>query len=107
MRVAFWILINISETEHYLIVSGQGKFTVGVEEMEIQVESMPVLVTIPANVPHQTLNTGTEDLVWFYFFPETQSIGAMRYFYVGHGCIEIYGRQKESDRLELLEIENQ
>lgn len=88
-------------------MSGRGKFTVGTEELEIHIESVPVLVTIPANVPHQTINTGPEDLTWFYFFPETQSIGPMRYFYAGPGCIEVYGRKKESDQLELLEIENQ
>lgn len=90
-----------------MVVSGKGKFTVGSEEMEVQVDKIPTLITIPSNVPHQTINTGTYDLIWFYFFPETECIGPMRYFYPGDQCVEVYGRENANDQLKLIEIKNE
>ena len=77
------LLTLISETEHYLVTSGRGTFTIGAEEKDISISKVnycrvksqhevdnwtkfPVLITIPGNVPHQVHNPHDEDLIWYY-----------------------------------------
>ena len=48
-------------------------------------------------MPHQTFNPGTEDLIWYYFFPETVSCKEMRYFYPKGN---VYKRWPSNERLE-------
>ena len=104
------------ETEHYLIVSGHGRFTIGTEERDIVADQVwlyadncynnsfnkfPTLITIPGNVPHQTFNPGQVDLIWYYYFPEVDTLDNMRYFYpCGEARTEIYERFPSCERSE-------
>ena len=90
-----------AETEHYLIVSGHGRFTIGTEERDIVATNFPTLITIPGNVPHQTFNPGKEDLIWYYYFPEADSLDNMRYFYPCGARTEIYARFPSCERSEV------
>ena len=90
-----------AETEHYLIVSGHGRFTIGTEEKDIVATNFPTLITIPGNVPHQTFNPGKEDLIWYYYFPEADTLDNMRYFYPCGARTEIYARFPSCERSEI------
>ena len=90
-----------AETEHYLIVSGHGRFTIGTEEKDIVATNFLTLITIPGNVPHQTFNPGKEDLIWYYYFPEADTLDNMRYFYPCGARTEIYARFPSCERSEI------
>ena len=57
--------IHPDADEIYFVVSGKGKLLLGDEEYTVQ---KGMTVFIPANVTHQSFNTGDEDLVYYFIF---------------------------------------
>ena len=57
-----------------------------------QTTKLPVLITIPGNVPHYVHNNGEIDLIFHYYFPLIKSVVNMKYFYPNQNGVEIYGR---------------
>lgn len=51
--------------EIYFVVAGRGRLVLGDEAHAVR-EGMTVF--IPANVPHQSFNTGDDDLVYYFIF---------------------------------------
>jgi len=73
---------NYLETENYVMVSGRGEVTVGTETHEIDTSNGAVSINIPGNVPHQTWNPNPEPFIFFYFFPEGETLkNDIEYFY--------------------------
>lgn len=92
-------------------MSGHGRITIGSEEKDVHADKVsdldqhvyrivkfPILITIPGNVPHQTFNPGSTDLIWFYFFPETKCCEKMRYFYPNGKVYEQFPSTKKQER---------
>lgn len=57
--------IHPDADEIYFVVSGTGTLALGDEKYTV---SQGMTVFIPANVHHQSFNTGDEDLVYYYIF---------------------------------------
>ena len=57
--------VHPAEDEIYYVVSGEGKLVMGDEEYIVR---KGMTVFIPANVHHQSFNTGDEDLVYYFIF---------------------------------------
>jgi len=57
--------IHPDADEVYFVVSGTGKLVLGDEEFVVR---GGMTVFIPANVHHQSFNTGDEDLVYYFIF---------------------------------------
>ena len=57
--------IHSDADEIYYVVSGEGKLVLGDEEYTVR---QGMTVFIPANVTHQSFNTGDEDLVYYFIF---------------------------------------
>lgn len=57
--------IHPDAAEVYFVVSGEGRLTLGDEEFTV---SKGMTVYIPAGVVHQTVNTGDEELCYYFVF---------------------------------------
>merc|ERR1712019_271195 len=83
-----WNLHWHKETEKYIVFGGRGIITVGDQEMDINADEDPTIVTIPGNVPHQVFNPYKKVLKLYYFFPEGERLDSDISYFFADGAVE-------------------